>query len=615
MSLILVATVPALPQAPTPTLSPAAGSYANSVVVTLTDTAPGAVIYYAINGTPTTSSPSVSSGGTITITTPGASVVNAFATATGYSPSAIASATYTVTSATQMSYPLTQASFVTGFANANTAAFQSAVARFDLYILMAYQGIEATYGTTLSTIMGNITSDAATNYPGHAPLGFDYQIENQWFISSGASGATDPVKINALTGNAGWLLQGTSGNILGDNPNQYRANDSGWAPTYTINTVGSVAGPSTVTGGPVNWAQWSAWYEVENCQKGNGAAMGAGSGALAANPHLAGISRDNQYLYNRDTAYWQYGQSTLYQASNQAGGSGSNSVLVRPEIAQGQASACAMTRAMSSLLIIGNSDAHEYYGDGTNPPTIDPVKIGLYDYVNCEAPVGQAYSIGGTDHGLSFQQLMLCLIQTIEPQCKNGPQGCIWNMEGRGNGTYGNWAEARQSGWSAADYQALRYQVASALLLNWIPGCPTAATATSGANNVFWFDEFDSGRNILHWLGTQTQGRPLNSSTGAYVAPNPIAQNCFNTYGIITILFGNAVIYLYPAGTSDTTTGLSAKTIPSGALYGGGGHHITYTVTPTGMQPPNGSGGFVSSGAAFSSLYIQPRDAIFTLYP
>jgi hypothetical protein len=39
-----------------PTFSPATGTYTSAQTVTISDTTPGATIYYAINGTPTTSS-------------------------------------------------------------------------------------------------------------------------------------------------------------------------------------------------------------------------------------------------------------------------------------------------------------------------------------------------------------------------------------------------------------------------------------------------------------------------------------------------------------------------------------------------------------------------------
>jgi hypothetical protein len=78
-----------------PTFNPAGGSYSTSPSVTLSDSTPGAVIYFTTNGTaPTTSSfvytsPIVPGTGTTTI--------EAMAVASGSSPSGVATATYVVT--------------------------------------------------------------------------------------------------------------------------------------------------------------------------------------------------------------------------------------------------------------------------------------------------------------------------------------------------------------------------------------------------------------------------------------------------------------------------------------------------------------------------------------
>jgi Chitobiase/beta-hexosaminidase C-terminal domain len=82
------------PPAATPTFSVAAGTYISTQSVTLSDATAGSTIYYTTNGsTPTTSSTVYS--GPISVSTTEA--IEAIATATGYSSSAVASASYTIT--------------------------------------------------------------------------------------------------------------------------------------------------------------------------------------------------------------------------------------------------------------------------------------------------------------------------------------------------------------------------------------------------------------------------------------------------------------------------------------------------------------------------------------
>jgi hypothetical protein len=81
------------PPAATPTISPASGTYASAQTVTISDATSGATIYYTTDGsTPTTSSTKYSGGGTVSATT----TVKAIATASGFSTSAVASATLTI---------------------------------------------------------------------------------------------------------------------------------------------------------------------------------------------------------------------------------------------------------------------------------------------------------------------------------------------------------------------------------------------------------------------------------------------------------------------------------------------------------------------------------------
>jgi hypothetical protein len=79
-------------QTSSPTFSPAAGTFSSAQAVTLSDNTPGAVIYYATSGTPTTSSTKYTGALTVSST----ETIHAIAAATGYANSAVNSATYTI---------------------------------------------------------------------------------------------------------------------------------------------------------------------------------------------------------------------------------------------------------------------------------------------------------------------------------------------------------------------------------------------------------------------------------------------------------------------------------------------------------------------------------------
>jgi len=81
------------PPAAAPTFSLAPGTYKVDAYVTLSDAMPGATIYYAINGAPTTNSTKYSGAIRVSST----ETLEAIATANGYSVSPIATAAYTIT--------------------------------------------------------------------------------------------------------------------------------------------------------------------------------------------------------------------------------------------------------------------------------------------------------------------------------------------------------------------------------------------------------------------------------------------------------------------------------------------------------------------------------------
>ena len=85
----------AAPQAAAPVLNPGGENFSGSVSVAITDSTPGASIFYTTNGsTPTTSSTKYS--GPINVTA--SETIKAIASASGYRPSAVASETYNLQS-------------------------------------------------------------------------------------------------------------------------------------------------------------------------------------------------------------------------------------------------------------------------------------------------------------------------------------------------------------------------------------------------------------------------------------------------------------------------------------------------------------------------------------
>ena len=109
---------PPPPPAAAPTMSPSPGSYTSSQSVTLTDSTPGALIYYTLNGTtPSISSPLYSPGTPLPVAS--TTTIEAIAVASGYSNSAVSSGTYTISSGgtTPISVNLSAVDTITGIAN------------------------------------------------------------------------------------------------------------------------------------------------------------------------------------------------------------------------------------------------------------------------------------------------------------------------------------------------------------------------------------------------------------------------------------------------------------------------------------------------------------------
>jgi hypothetical protein len=89
----LLIPTPAPPPAAAPSFSVGTGTYTAVQMVSLTDATPGTAMYYTTDGSTPSSSSTLYTG---PITVSATETINAVATATGYSPSAVASAVYTI---------------------------------------------------------------------------------------------------------------------------------------------------------------------------------------------------------------------------------------------------------------------------------------------------------------------------------------------------------------------------------------------------------------------------------------------------------------------------------------------------------------------------------------
>ena len=172
------------PVTATVALSPAPGNFTTTQAVTLTDSTPGALIYYTTNGTtPTTNSAIYSTPLQVSATT----TINAIAAAPGYSTSALASGTYTIGSpSTTSSVNFATAANVYGIVN-NGAAVPGT-------------GVDGSGAAYSATLLGTSVSWSGVSF------GF------------GAPGALDAVSNTTLTLPAGnfsklyMLATGVNGN-------------------------------------------------------------------------------------------------------------------------------------------------------------------------------------------------------------------------------------------------------------------------------------------------------------------------------------------------------------------------------------------------------------------
>ena len=154
-------TVEGLPAAATPTFSPAGGTYSAAQTVTLSDTTPNATIYYTLDGsTPTTSSSKYSSAISIT----GPDTIKAIAIASGYEPSAVATATYSIVLPADFTFTIASSTLtVTAGQSGSASASIQSQNGFAAAITFACSGLPA--GATCSFSPATVTPSGTAAVP------------------------------------------------------------------------------------------------------------------------------------------------------------------------------------------------------------------------------------------------------------------------------------------------------------------------------------------------------------------------------------------------------------------------------------------------------------------
>ncbi len=156
----------ASPAAATPTFSIAAGTYGTPQSVTISDTTPGATIYYTTNGTTPTTSSSVYSGAIMVSST---ETLEAIATASGYTTSPVATAAYTInlTAAATPTFSVTPGTY----SSAQTVTISDTTPGATIYYTT--NGTTPTTGSSVYsgaiTVSSSETLDAIATASGYTP--------------------------------------------------------------------------------------------------------------------------------------------------------------------------------------------------------------------------------------------------------------------------------------------------------------------------------------------------------------------------------------------------------------------------------------------------------------
>ncbi len=199
--------------AATPTFSVPSGTYASAQTVTISDATTGATIYYTTDGTtPTTSSSQYTSPISVSTT----ETIEAIATASGYSSSAVASATYTISLGVTAAPTFSPAAGT--YTSVQTVTISDSTTGASIYYTT--NGTTPTTGSTVYSSPISVSSSetleaiaAASGYSSSAVASAAYTINLPSFgAPSGSQPESISIQPGATTGNTATIsVVGTNG--------------------------------------------------------------------------------------------------------------------------------------------------------------------------------------------------------------------------------------------------------------------------------------------------------------------------------------------------------------------------------------------------------------------
>jgi len=215
--------------AATPTFNPAGGTYTSAQSVTISDVTSGATIYYTTNGTTPTTSSSVYSG---PITVSSSETIEAIATASGFTQSAVGSAAYTITLPPPAATP-TFSPAGGAYSSAQSVTISDATSGATIYYTT--NGSQPTTSSPVYSSPINV-STSETLQAIAAASGFTQSATASASYTIGGSGTISLVQEKVLSNNGGQIAC---------NPT---------CPSFTVNSTGAgdllfVSAVATGTGG------------------------------------------------------------------------------------------------------------------------------------------------------------------------------------------------------------------------------------------------------------------------------------------------------------------------------------------------------------------------------